>query len=180
MACTIKAAVPSVRPRVQKLILDWLAVLDLDRTLFDSGLYFSDVMEWFAQLEGLEAVHTMQEAEKMGDFDVLGFLEQYGISDAQAQIRAYVEKKYPNGHPYLRPGAKELVLFLQRHPKVQPIIITKGASVHQEFKVSFCPELKDLQVYVISGNKGELLQNGYNPRTKTFSLRTNLPTCHPH
>ncbi|GAC1369800.1 MAG: hypothetical protein NVSMB39_2020 [Candidatus Saccharimonadales bacterium] len=140
----------------------WIVILDFDRTLFDTSAYYADFLEWLTFAHDPAVAQAAHVAERKGEFDIFSFLEtEYNLSAHQVQLelRAYLSRKHHGtNHSYLLPGAASLIKFLQRNPWAYPVIWTTGSTVHQEFKLSLCSEVLHIPARIISGNKGQVVQ----------------------
>jgi len=144
---------------------EWLVVLDLDRTLFDTAQFYQDFLGAIAQTWGTETATTMMNVERTGEhLDPFEYLQrEHGIGyDAVVEaFNEFTAKKYPNGANYLFDGASELIKFLSTRPRTHVLIITTGTEQSQAFKFALCPELAHLKHEVISENKGKVLQEKF-------------------
>ena len=141
---------------------EWLVVLDLDRTLFDTARYYRDFLGAISQTWGGDIANSMQDTERTGEhLDPFEYLQrEHGIEyDAVTQaFSAHVAATYPTGTGYLFAGASELIEYLRQRPRTYVLIITTGTQQSQLFKLKLCPELTRLNYKIISENKGEVIQ----------------------
>jgi len=153
---------------------EWLIVLDLDRTLFDTARFYQDFLAALAHTWNTELATTMMNVERTGEhLDPFEYLQdKHGITYEEVinAFKSFTEAKYPNGTNYLFEGAPELVEYLRKRPCTQVLIMTTGTKQSQEFKIALCPELASLNHEIISENKGKVLQDKFE-ETGSITLR---------
>lgn len=139
----------------QKLLL-----LDFDRTLFDSGRFIDQVWEQLARY-GADAKAAKTQVDRfrvyvgdLYDYNFFGHLESLGLGDTQAIVdRLHADLGNENFLFADAPSA----LDLQKQIKTE--ILTYGNEPFQRFKLSFCPQLADIQTVIMTRPKGEFLRD---------------------
>jgi hypothetical protein len=165
-------------PSPVKLLLarvrgEWLFVLDLDRTIFNTALMYTDLTEMIKQTWGTEVARAMRDHEAVSEhLDPFQYLQDsHGIDYDKVvnEFARFTAHKYPDGHSYLYPDVPKLLDYLKQRPRTTVRIVTTGTPLSQKFKLAQCPELKWIEPQIITGNKGDLFEAAFQ-KTRAITL----------
>ena len=163
---TARTGVNKVKSVLAKIRRQWLVVLDLDRTLFNTAQMYEDLTDMIASTWGTQVAQQMRSHEAASEhLDPFKYLEEaHGITydSVVSAFSTYQAQKYPDGHSYLYPDVTGLLAYLRRRPRTVVRIVTTGTELSQRFKLAISPELRGIGAEIISGNKGERLENAFS------------------
>ena len=132
-------------------------LIDLDRTLFDTTLFVQTLWDWIEQTYGVNAEssrHGMKQyftyVGEMYNYDFFKHIADLGIDGNDLTRRAQAEL----AGLFIFDDVAE---FLGTTRDLDRAILTFGADNYQQFKISLCPELKGLDVYMTQGFKHEYI-----------------------
>lgn len=138
----------------------WLLILDYDRTIFDTDQYFRLFKIWLSAVRP-DLLAPLTEAEAAGEFDPFAFVaERTGQKQSQLmeQFREWLRANHP-AVDLLRSDARQFLAWAKRQPRLSVVIVTTGTEAHQRFKLSLVPEVAGIPFRIVSGNKGQHIQD---------------------
>lgn len=155
---------------------DTFFVLDLDRTLLNTGLVFDIFQSALNDLgygNGTKLHNARMQVEASGGtFDVLGYIKSL-LSSQQLQEVMDLFRNNAKEHELFNDGARELLAFLREH-QARFGILTYGSERWQQEKLT-ASGLDDTPTVVIpSKGKGELIATWYSEATRTFTVPAKL------
>lgn len=134
-------------------------LLDLDRTLFDTDLFIRTLWTWIGQAYGvdIQAARANQGTYyryvgDMYDYDFFRHIQDLGIDKQDLITRVHQELKQSH---FLYP---DVAAFLELTHDLDRAILTFGNEPYQSFKLSFCPQLLELPVYMTLEQKPGYIQ----------------------
>jgi len=139
--------------------------MDLDRTLFDTRLFFERIWSYAAGLYGLDAETEMKRSKQF--YDMYGESYDYRFFD---HLRAAVGPGFDQ-EDFARGAAGKLSgQFLYEDVTDELVgmihaILTFGNQEYQTFKLSFCPELSGIRSHIVLEPKGEYIAKNFAKAT---------------
>jgi len=133
-------------------------LLDLDRTLFNTGLFIEMLWPWIGSAYGIDVVEAkarsgdyVRYVGDMYDYDFFSHMTVLGIDAQQLMGRAQQELGKTSF------VFDDVQLFLDSVQVFAPAILTFGNEPYQSFKLSFCPQLASLPVYSTLVHKNDYI-----------------------
>jgi hypothetical protein len=165
--------IPSSVKRLLALLRgEWLFILDLDRTIFDTASLYADLTEMIEKTWGTSVATAMRKHEATSEhLDPFQYLQEHhdiDYGEATGEFTRFTAEKYPDGHSYLYPDVPQLLDYLRRRPRTTVRIVTTGTQLSQKFKLAQCPELKWIKPQIVSDNKGKLLEEAFQKAGAIF------------
>lgn len=134
-------------------------LLDFDRTLFNTNKFYEAVWEELSQKYGVRPEAEIARAQEFytyvddfHDYDFFAHLASLQIGPAEEVAREL--SRSLDGTDYLYPDAREALLLGDRY---ELSILTFGNEPYQRFKLSFCPELKEIPTNITLMRKGDYI-----------------------
>lgn len=133
-----------------------LWVWDLDRTLFNTGLFVERLLAVIATLDEVrDNAGDFQQLANTELFDPLGFLEQQGVERARIEQAL---RRSDIGSLFLYPDVPGAIARVARISGVHQAVLTTGTEATQRFKLALSPNLASLPQAVTQHNKGAVLE----------------------
>jgi hypothetical protein len=139
--------------------------MDLDRTLFDTELFFNTVWSYVGGYYGLDDANEKSKAKEY--FDAYGDSYDYRFFD---HLRESIGADFDQ-EEFVRGAKQELsgtFLYSDVTPEVLEMthaILTFGNREYQTFKLSLCPELADVERHIVLETKGEYISRTFKTPT---------------
>lgn len=140
--------------------------MDLDRTLFDTGLFFERVWSYAAGVYDLDA--EVERARSKQFYDMYGVSYDYRFFD---HLRESVGSDRFDQEGFVRSATSELSgQFLYDDVSAELIelidgILTFGNRDYQTFKLSLCPELSGIPSHIVLESKGKYISKNFSSAT---------------
>jgi hypothetical protein len=146
-------------------------VLDFDRTLFDTKTFADWFFEEVAQRSGTTAKSIQDEAEAtyfmyqgtLWYYDMFAQLESIFGADSGLQLEAIKQKALKTKN-FLFDDFRRNFDALQHRGTIT--ILTYGKENAQQFKLSLCPELRDIPVIIVMSPKGPHIEKHFDSKTR--------------
>lgn len=133
-------------------------LLDLDRTLFDTGLFIEILWPWIGSAYGIDIAQAkarsgdyVRYVGDMYDYDFFSHMAALGIDGQQLIGRAQTEL---GGTSFVFDDVQP---FLDSIQTLEPAILTFGTESYQSFKLSLCPQIASLPVYSTLVHKNDYI-----------------------
>jgi hypothetical protein len=138
-----------------------LVLMDLDRTLFDTGLFFDDIWQLAAQMYGCNKDEEKTKAANYHrmygewyDYDFFQHLQE--ATDAVYSESTFIQAAQELlTSRYLFDDVTEDVL------QSIDAIVTFGNKPFQQFKLSLCPQLASIETHIILEPKGHYISRTF-------------------
>jgi hypothetical protein len=156
------SAQPAPRGATPRTLWVW----DLDRTLFNTDQFMSDLMDVLGTLPAsTHATDLKEQAANTELFDPFGFLAQRNLSHGKIAQRftAFIRTTRGPEYSYLYSDVVGAVAQVGAVPGIHQVIFTTGTRETQRFKLELSLALAALPQAVTEGNKGEILEARFGP-----------------